>query len=515
APSAGDVRLRLHASRSATALPSIAALMVVVGIALLTWSQFRATGEARTWVFHTYRTLGIVRDLQIGVRDAETDQRGYLLTGDEAYLLPSHDAGDRLAGLLGQLRRLTADRPRQQVRILTLASLVHRKLAEIAQTIRVRRTVGLDAALAIVRTGVGRELTGRIDAVLAEIGSEEKRLLDVRLAASARAEAVTGWLSLVGDVVAVVLLGLAFGLLSLAQARQRESEAAQRGLAAQLRTSLDSISQGIALFDTSRRLVRWNEPLPLLLGLPSSELQVGTGYAVLAARLAGTQMGGAPFLETEDQLGDQHPAHSAPVVHERIRASDGRGFEVRRTAIRDGGFVLTVTDITARARAEAATREAQRMQAIGQLTGGIAHDFNNLLAGVMGNLELALGKLEVGHPARARLDRAIFGVRRGATLTQQLLAFARKQPLAPESRDLAAMLADIMDLIGRTLGEHIEIRLVNPVGVWPALADAAQVESAVLNLALNAQTPCRAAGTSPSNSPIGCSTRSTRADTPR
>ena len=479
--------MRLHASRSVTALPSLAALMVVVGIALLTWSQFRATGKARTWVLHTYQTLGIVRDLRSSVRDAETGQRGYLLTGDEAYLLPSRNAGEQLAGLLGQLRRLTGDSRRQQSRILTLDSLVQRKLAEIAQTIRARRTVGSDAALAIVRTGLGRELAGEIDTILAEIGADEKRLLDSRLAASARSEAVTGWLSLAGDLLAVALLGVAFALLALAQGRQRDSEAAQRSLAAQLRTSLDRISQGIALFDASRRLVRWNEPLPLLLGLPRSELQIGTRYAALAERLAATQMGGTPFLETEDQLGEQRPAYSAPIVHERVRASDGRGFEIRRTAIRDGGFVLTVTDITARARAEAATREAQRMQAIGHLTGGIAHDFNNLLAVVMGNLELALGKVEADHPVRAWLDRAIRGVRRGAALTQQLLAFARKQPLAPQSRDLAAMLSEIMGLIGRTLGEHIEIRLVNPTGVWPALADAAQVESAVLNLALNAR----------------------------
>ncbi|MEO9188681.1 MAG: ATP-binding protein, partial [Acetobacteraceae bacterium] len=240
-------------------------------------------------------------------------------------------------------------------------------------------------------------------------------------------------------------------------------------------------------FDSSRRLMRWNEPLPLLLGLTRSELQLGTPYNALAERLATMQMGGAPFLETEDQLGDEGPAHSAPIVHERIRASDGRGFEVRRTAIRGGGFVLTVTDITARTRAEATTREAQRMQAIGQLTGGIAHDFNNLLAVVMGNLELALSKLEVGHPVRPRLDRAIWGVRRGASLTQQLLAFARKQPLAPQSHDLSEVLSDVAGLLGRTLGEHIEMRVVNPAGVWPALADATQVESALLNLALNAR----------------------------
>ncbi len=183
----------------------------------------------------------------------------------------------------------------------------------------------------------------------------------------------------------------------------------------------------------------------------------------------------------------QGEAGDGPIVREHMRGIDGRGFEVRRTPIRGGGFVLTLTDITERVRVEKAARETQRMQAIGQLTGGIAHDFNNLLAVVMGNIELALPRLQNDGYVRERLERAMWGTRRGAALTRQLLAFAREQPLAPRPRDIAAILADIAGLLGRTMGEHIDVRLSRPNHVWPALIDGAQLESAVLNLALNAR----------------------------
>ncbi len=176
-----------------------------------------------------------------------------------------------------------------------------------------------------------------------------------------------------------------------------------------------------------------------------------------------------------------------PVVYGRTRAGDGRSFELRRTLMPNGGFVLTVADITERVRAEATTRDAQRLQAMGQLTGGIAHDFNNLLAVVLGNLELARPRLEAASPVLPRIERAIWGAKRGAALTQQLLAFARRQPLTPAPLDLSALLPDMVNLLRRTLGEHIEVRSVDAAGLWAAMADVAQVESALLNLALNAR----------------------------
>ena len=180
-----------------------------------------------------------------------------------------------------------------------------------------------------------------------------------------------------------------------------------------------------------------------------------------------------------------HSVPREPITYEWARP-DGHQLELRRTGMPDGGFVLTVTDMTKRAQAEGVLREAQKMQALGQLTGGIAHDFNNLLTVILGNLEIVRAKL--GDAAlQTRIERATWAAQRGASLTAQLLAFARKQPLAPAPIDLTATIPDLVPLLRRTLGEHIDVRYVETAGLWPAMTDAAQLESAVLNLALNAR----------------------------
>ena len=149
--------------------------------------------------------------------------------------------------------------------------------------------------------------------------------------------------------------------------------------------------------------------------------------------------------------------------------------------------MLTISDITKRVQAEAVLRESQKMQAIGQLTGGIAHDFNNLLTVIQGNLELARIKMDPQNPLVGHIERSLWAAQRGGTLTGQLLAFARKQPLAPVSIDLSANLPELIPLLRRTLGEHIDVRFIDSAGLWSAMADPAQLESAVLNLALNAR----------------------------
>ncbi len=193
------------------------------------------------------------------------------------------------------------------------------------------------------------------------------------------------------------------------------------------------------------------------------------------------------FLETEDQIRHGQQKTSEPIVYERIHA-DGRLLEIRRTPTPDDGFVLTISDMTKRAQSEAVLRESQKMQAIGQLTGGIAHDFNNLLTVIMGNLELARATDGSRRIRSWRRSTARCGRRSAAArLTSQLLAFARKQPLAPAPIDLSATLPELVPLLRRTLGETIEVRFVDSAGLWPAMADSAQLESAVLNLALNAR----------------------------
>jgi CheY-like chemotaxis protein len=127
------------------------------------------------------------------------------------------------------------------------------------------------------------------------------------------------------------------------------------------------------------------------------------------------------------------------------------------------------------------------MEAVGQLTGGVAHDFNNLLAVILGNLELI--ELEVGERGEAPkwIQRAIAAIERGASLTQRLLAFSRKQSLRPESVDVYQLVRSMLDMLRRTLGETIEIEVVGGVELWLSRVDPGQLENSMLNLAINAR----------------------------
>ena len=152
----------------------------------------------------------------------------------------------------------------------------------------------------------------------------------------------------------------------------------------------------------------------------------------------------------------------------------------------DGSVLWTglVLDITEQKEIEEQLRQAQRMEAIGQLTGGVAHDFNNLLAVIMGNTELLeerLGSEE--KPLQAILRAAT----RGAELTQRLLAFSRRQPLQPQTVALDDLVEEMGEMLRRTLGETIEVEITSEPDLWHALVDPGQLENATLNLALNAR----------------------------
>jgi signal transduction histidine kinase/CheY-like chemotaxis protein len=152
-----------------------------------------------------------------------------------------------------------------------------------------------------------------------------------------------------------------------------------------------------------------------------------------------------------------------------------------------------------REEAEAVMRQTQRLDAVGRLTGGVAHDFNNLLMIIIGNLETIQRQIDRGlDGAQARLARAcanaMQGARRAATLTQQLLAFARLHPLDPRALDLNKLLNDMSDFIARTVGETISVEVIGAAGVWMISTDQAQLETALLNLAANARDAMPAGG---------------------
>jgi two-component system cell cycle sensor histidine kinase/response regulator CckA len=150
-------------------------------------------------------------------------------------------------------------------------------------------------------------------------------------------------------------------------------------------------------------------------------------------------------------------------------------------------FVAVKEDITERKATEDRLRISQRMEVIGQLTGGVAHDFNNLLAIIMGNLQLLEERLGKDREARDLLADAIWSAERGAQLTHGLLAFARRQRLNPKVTDVNRVVGEMTHLLRRTLGERIEIREVLQKELRATMIDRSQLESALLNLVVNAR----------------------------
>ena len=175
----------------------------------------------------------------------------------------------------------------------------------------------------------------------------------------------------------------------------------------------------------------------------------------------------------------------ANIVLEPIRDRDGAHI----------GFVRITRDVTQQRQLEERLRRAEKMEAIGQLTGGVAHDFNNYLMVIINSLDRA-ASLSRNDPAlRQPLEAAARGAERAATLTAQLLAFARKQPLAPKPTDIGRLVGEITECCGARSASGCGSRRSSARDLWPAFCDASQLEGALLNLAVNARDAMPEGGT--------------------
>jgi PAS domain S-box-containing protein len=156
--------------------------------------------------------------------------------------------------------------------------------------------------------------------------------------------------------------------------------------------------------------------------------------------------------------------------------------------------IVVEQDITELKHAESQLRQAQKMEAVGQLTGGVAHDFNNLLAVILGNLELISQHFGRDSYVSELINNAIAAADRGGDLTHRLLAFSRKQELRPEPSDANRLIRNMFDLLQTTMGESIQIKIIGDPRIWMSQVDRAQLESAMLNLAINARDAMGASG---------------------
>jgi PAS domain S-box-containing protein len=267
-------------------------------------------------------------------------------------------------------------------------------------------------------------------------------------------------------------------------AERRRTEDALRTTSETLATLVDASPTAIVALDLEMRVLTWNRAAERIFGFTAEDI-LGHPYTAIVPQ---EESGGLQRLR--EQL-----LHGAVIRGERLRRrrKDGSQREVTASGAAlftaDGapsGFVVVLDDITEREAVEEQLRQAQKMEAVGQLTGGLAHDFNNLLCVVVGNLDLLRDRLDTGPDAeilREALDAAL----RGADLTRRLLAFARRQPLQPRKLELNTVVSGTAKLLSRTLGEMVEVRLTLAGDIGAVLADPAQLEAALTNLAVNAR----------------------------
>ena len=238
-------------------------------------------------------------------------------------------------------------------------------------------------------------------------------------------------------------------------------------------------------------------------GMPKGHLPVRSYLAVPVVARNGVVLGGLFFghaspgiFNDRSERGLAALATETAIAIDNTRLSESREREIaERTraqeALRNLNADLErqVTERTEELRSkDEALRQAQKMEAVGQLTGGVAHDFNNLIQIIIANIELIQRKfpLQSGQVSRY-LNHAMGGAQRAAALTQRLLAFSRRQALSPRTVDVNLLVSGMSELIHRSLGEMISIETVRGVGVWSVEADANQLEAAILNLAVNAR----------------------------
>ena len=269
--------------------------------------------------------------------------------------------------------------------------------------------------------------------------------------------------------------------------RTRELEAAHERLRESERSFellVESVTDyALFMLDPSGRIVSWNSGARRIKGYEAAEI-IGKNFEC--------------FYSEQDR------AAGVPAAGLRTAAREGRlekeGWRVRKDGTRfwanviidaihsNGklvGFAKITRDVTAQRDAEAKLRQAQKMEAVGQFTGGAAHDFNNLLMAILGSLEILRKRLPNDPRLLALLDNAVLGAKRGSSLTQRMLAFARRQELKQEAVDLAALVNNMLELLERSLGPTINIETEFPREVVRVRTDPNQLETALLNLAIN------------------------------
>ena len=477
------------------------ALIVVPFVVLIGLLAYEVVGRAprisqsREQVVHTFQVINTAAALESAIQDAERGQRGYLLTGDPEYLEPYRTGTRDAPTLLAKLTELTGDNPEQQRRLPQLELQLDARLAELARILEIRDRQGLEPAREALRSDRGLLAMRAIDNLIEATVATENMLLEERLARVADEERKAADTALRSAVLAFAIMVLATVMAVVAFRNVQRAQSAL-GLSEQLfRLLADGVAHyAIYTLDPDGNVVDWNAGAERIKGYTADEI-VGQHFS--------------RFYTEEDRAAGM-PQQVLDMAR-REGKYEGEGWRVRRdgsrfwssvtvSPLRDPtgrlvGFAKVTRDVTERReqqlaldQARAALAQSKKMEALGQLSGGVAHDFNNLLHVIINCIEILQRRLPaLDSESRSFLDMIKRSASRAASLTQRMLAFSRQQPLEPRPINPNKLVSGMVDLLQRALGESVELETVLGGGTWAVSADANQLESAMLNLAINAR----------------------------
>jgi len=474
------------AARSTGVIVGLTIAILIGTGAMLAIAHSNSAARQQRLVVGSYETLSLMRQAVIALQDTEVGQRAYLLSGDVGDLQPYERARLSIETELRQLEAAAASDPDTVRQVREFRAAANEKLEQLGATITTYQLYGRDAALALERTGAGRATSDHIRQIASSF-IEGQRLLLARRLTLLRSEQDQSDLAGLA-VMAGAFICLIVGMYIVVRGAGR-LEDAQRELGARtrlLQATLESLQDPIFVIDAEGKVVAWNEPFVRLSGWDPAKHAMLTRDQLLSGRVPAMRALFEPL-----KLGDGEAGRSMTV---RV-SHEGRDYEVSRGEMTVGGAVVRCVDITDKLRDEMALRQGQKMEATGQLTGGMAHDFNNILQVIQANLDLMKGAVQADPAVLARLNAATAAAERGARLTQQLLAFARRQPLAPQPTNVAQLVVDLTDLLRNSLGERITMELKVADDSWNAKIDPGQLENAILNLAINARDAMPEGGT--------------------
>jgi len=422
----------------------LALLAVNAGISTRAIRKIASQGQ---WVAHTQQVLAAAEHTGNLIADAETGQRGYLLTGDQSYLDPYFRAAKEIPVQLSSILSLTADNPSQQERLHKLQSLISAKMALLQKAISAQQESHSDAARQVLRAGNGRQLMEQIRSTLDDVIGEENRLLQMReksASLSVRDEAIS---LLVATIIAVFLVVVVARMVDSGIALQQKAAAEIQVQERWLRTTLMSIGDAVIATD-ARGIVNFINPTAEKLTRLST--QEAHGKHVDEVFTVFNEYTGEPVSNPVAKV-----IASGEIVglanHTVLRRLDGTEVPIDDSAapIKDSsgklsGVVLVFRDISERRQAEQALRASDRLAVAGRFAATIAHEINNPLEAVTNLIYLAT-RAESLNQMKEYIEMTEREVSRVSQITRQTLGFYRDSS-APQPCLLSDILDDVLEL---------------------------------------------------------------------